>query len=184
MSNEVKFISENKILSTSSFNIVKRYFSLINSKNFVKEIILSKPIVTTIPVLDNKHILLVDQYRYGVKKNLLELPAGTMKNNEAPLACAKRELEEETGYKSDFWIKFNSFYSSPGLNNELVHCFEAKKLIKTKNKLDYDEILKPVIIEEGKIKDLIINGYIKDAKTIIGLMQYFFLNNNRKNDSL
>ena len=179
MTESVKLINQKKIFNGNSFDVVKRYFSLQNTNNVIKEIILSKSISTIIPVLDNKHIVLVDQYRYGIKKNLLELPAGTIRNNEVPLACAKRELEEETGYKANSWIKCNSFYSSPGLNNELVHCFTAKMLIETENKLDHDEILEPVIMEMEKIKSLIINGYIKDAKTIIGLLQYFLYENGK-----
>ena len=65
------------------------------------------------------------------------------------------------------------------MNNELVYCFTAKKLIETENKLDHDEILEPVIMEKEKIKGLIINGYIKDAKTIIGLLQYFLYENGK-----
>lgn len=181
MNELVKLINEKKIYDGSNINIVERKFSFQNNKCFLKEIILSNPISVILPILDNNHIILVDQYRFGAKDNLLELPAGTIRDNEDSLACAKREIEEETGYKSDKWVKYNSFYSSPGLNNELIHFFTASELIKTKMKLDNDEILKPVIMEKEKISGLIINGHIIDAKTIIGLLMYFIFIDQKYN---
>ena len=173
----VHLIKENELFNGDDFNIVEREYSLPHNKNIKKDVIISKAISSVVPVLDEKHIILVNQYRFGVKENLLELPAGTVNMNEDPLICAKREIEEETGYKAKHWIKYNAFFSSPGLNNELVHCFEANKLIKTDINLDYDEILTPEIIEKENINDLLVNGYIKDAKTIIGLL--FFLKKNK-----
>jgi ADP-ribose pyrophosphatase len=181
MSECVKLIKEKRLFDGNCFDIVERKFSLLNKSSITKEIIIAKPVSVILPVLDSKHIILVEQYRYGIKENLLELPAGTIKDTEAPLACAKREIEEETGYKANTWRKYSSFYSSPGLNNELVHLFAARELIKTEMKLDYDEILKPVIMDKDRISSLIIDGYIKDAKTLIGLLIYYNFKDQKKN---
>ena len=172
---KVNFLEKTEMFSSKEFKIVKKSYSF-SSKSICKTTIISRPISVIIPVIDDNKIVFVDQYRYGINANLLELPAGTNIDNESPLDCAKRELEEETGYRAEKWKNTGSFYSSPGLNNELIYCFLAKGLYKTNSKLDHDEILKIKFISINKLQKQLFDGKFKDAKTIAGLMRYLIKN--------
>ena len=172
MNKEVKLLEKTEMFRSKEFKVIKKSYSF-SSKSICKTTIISRPISVIVPVIDNNKIIFVDQYRYGINENLLELPAGTNIDNEKPLDCAKRELEEETGYRAKIWKNAGSFFSSPGLNNELIYCFFASGLYKTNSNLDHDEILKIKFISINKLEKKIFDGKFKDAKTIIGLMRYF-----------
>ena len=125
-----------------------------------------------LPVLPNGNILMVRQYRLAVDKFTLELPAGKLDGDEDYIVCAKRELEEEAGYKSDNIEFLCDIYTAAAFCSEIVRIFVAKDLVKSKQHFDEDE---EVIVEEWTIEDLkkeIYSGNIKDAKTISGLMTY------------
>ncbi|MCH8012528.1 MAG: NUDIX hydrolase [Candidatus Marinimicrobia bacterium] len=107
MNEPVKLLNEFKLFQGNQFNVVERDFSLPGIKNVKKEIIISKAIIVVVPVLDKNQIILINQYRFGAKTYLLELPAGTVKNDEELLDCANRELEEETGYTAAKFEKIN-----------------------------------------------------------------------------
>jgi len=170
MDGNIKYLNEYFLFKSKQLGIVERNFDLGGKNTITKEIIKSKEISVIVPILDENNIILVDQYRFGVKKNLLELPAGTIENEEKPIDCAKRELKEETGYIAQNLDRITSFYTSPGINTEHVHCYKATNLIKTESKLEYDEILSPMIINKNKILNMITNENIIDAKSIIGLL--------------
>ena len=126
-----------------------------------------------LPVLPNGNILMVRQYRLAVDKFTLEIPAGKLDvEGEDFLVCAKRELEEEAGYKSDNIEFLCDIYTAAAFCSEVVRIFVAKDLVKGTQHFDEDE---EVAVEEWTIEDLkkeIYNGNIKDAKTISGLMAY------------
>lgn len=145
---------------------------LPNKQYTQREIILHPGAVAIVPILPNNRIVLVRQYRKAVEKHLLEIPAGTLNKAETPLCCAKRELIEETGYKARFFKKIMNFYPSPGYCNEQIYIFKATGLIKVKNSQEPDEFIEIVILPLTKIKKMIRQGKIKDAKTLIAL-SYF-----------
>ena len=95
----------------------------------------------TLVVNDGK-VLLVEQYRPAANRDMLELPAGTIDGNETPLECAKRELEEETGYRADQWEAMGHLYPTPGYTNEAFYLFLANDLIKGEQRLDEGEDIK------------------------------------------
>ena len=126
-----------------------------------------------IPVTKEGKILMVRQWRNALDRYTLEIPAGKLDfSGESSQTCVMRELEEETGYRSDnvdFLIAINSW---PAFTNEKVDIFVAKDLIKTTQHLDEEESieLEEYTIEE--LKDMIFKGEIKDSKTVAGLLAY------------
>ena len=82
-----------------------------------------------VPVKEDGKIVMVKQFRYPFQKFLIELPAGKLDKNEDPMHCAIRELEEETGYKSENVIKLGSIYTTPGFCSEELHIYLAKNLV-------------------------------------------------------
>lgn len=122
-----------------------------------------------VPFSDRETVILLKQYRHSLGGYIWEIPAGTFDPDEAPLACARRELSEETGFKATRWEKLGEITPVPGYSDERVHIFLALGLSASRQKLDVDEMLDvhPVGIDQAL--EMISTGEIQDAKTIVGL---------------
>jgi ADP-ribose pyrophosphatase len=119
---------------------------------------------------DKNEILLISQYRNAVKKNLLEIPAGTMdKTEQSPIDCARRELAEETGFQAQTFIPLFEGYLVPGYCNEYMYFFLARNLSAYSLPPDEDEFIEIVPTSLVKAKELLKNGGIIDVKTVLGL---------------
>ena len=114
-------------------------------------------------------IILIKQYRHALGSFIWEIPAGTIDGCEAPLACARRELAEETGYQADSWLKLGEITQVPGYSDERIHIFLAASLQPGFQKLDSDELLDVCPYAVNHILKMIEKGEIQDAKTIIGI---------------
>ena len=123
-----------------------------------------------IPVFEDGTIALVRQYRHPAVKYLLEAPAGTLNDGEAPEEGAARELEEELGQVAGKLEKLSEFFVSPGFLEEKMWVYLATELKETKQQLEDDEIVEVVRIPFGQALSMITTGEIEDAKTIIGVM--------------
>ena len=126
--------------------------------------------VCCIPVLENGDICLIKQYRYAIKKYVIELPAGKLEIGETPIDCAKRELEEEIGFEAKKIRFLTMFYPAVGFVNEEMHLFLAEDLKKTNTNLDEDEFIELIPKTLDQAVEMIYSGEITDAKTIIGLV--------------
>jgi ADP-ribose diphosphatase len=116
-------------------------------------------------------VLLIRQYRHATGKELLEIPAGTLNRGEDPRDCAFRELEEETGYRAGKMIERAHFYTTPGFTTEFMHLYEASELVKTQTNFDEDEAIELDIVPDMQALQMIDNGRIEDAKSILGLLR-------------
>lgn len=124
-------------------------------------------------VVKDGRVLMVEQYRPAAGRNMLELPAGTIDLNESPLHCAQRELKEETGYTAEEWEEMGHIYPTPGYTNEILHLFFASGLSKGEQDLPADEgDIRVRWIPLEDVEEMIDNGTINDAKTIISLFKY------------
>lgn len=117
---------------------------------------------------DKKRILLVRQYRLPAEKRLWELPAGKVDDGEKPLEAAKRELVEETGYRAKKWSKLASFWVSPGYVQERMTIFLAQDLVQGQATPMDDEQIETRWFKRKEVSEMIREGKIEDAKTIIG----------------
>jgi ADP-ribose pyrophosphatase len=115
-------------------------------------------------------VALVRQYRHPAVRYLLEIPAGTLEKGERPDEGAARELEEELGVVAGSLIKLTEFFVSPGFCEEKMWLYLATELTETQQGLDEDEFLEVVRIPFSRALEMITDGEIEDAKTIIGLM--------------
>lgn len=119
-----------------------------------------------VPFFNNDTLLLVKQYRYAVKQYIWEFPAGTLEPDEEPLACAYRELTEETGFTAknmDYW---DYILPLPSYSNEIIHVFKAYNLAPACQKLDADEILSVHKIKVAEALAMAKTGAITDGKTL------------------
>lgn len=127
-------------------------------------------IATILPITAAGEVVFVRQYRHGIGKILLELPAGTFETGEEPLAVAKRELAEETGYVADEWAAIATFYNSPVKQNNRIHLFKAQPAQLTQTQqLDATEEIEVVLKPIEQIPALIASGEICVAGTITAL---------------
>lgn len=115
-------------------------------------------------------VLLLKQYRYAVADTLWEIPAGRLEPNEAPLACAHRELKEETGCTAARMELLTSMWTTPGFTNEKIHIFMASELTRGSANRESDEFIEVVPTPLTSALRMIEAGEITDAKTIIGLL--------------
>jgi ADP-ribose pyrophosphatase len=115
-------------------------------------------------------VTFVRQLREPARKYLLELPAGTREQDEAPLATAKRELVEEAGLRGGEWRLGARFYSTPGFCDEVVHVYVAEGVEQTERAPQEDEQIELVRVPVGELEALL--PQIEDAKTLTGLFLY------------
>lgn len=126
-----------------------------------------------IPVLEDGRILLVRQYRNALDRETIEIPAGGLNGNDEPtIIAAARELEEETGYKSENLELLISVVTAVAFCNEVIDIYVAKDLKKTAQNLDEDEFIEVEAYRVEEIEDMIYKGKIQDSKTIAAIMAY------------
>jgi len=173
---EEKTLKSEEIFSGKVISLHLQDVELPNGKHSKREIIKHPGAVAILAITDDEKIVMVEQYRKALERSIVEIPAGKLEKGEEPALCARRELEEETGYECTNLEWLTSFYTSPGFADEIVHVYLATGLTKKENAapLDEDEF---VNLEELTIEDSL--QYIKeqkiyDAKTIFAV-QYLQL---------
>jgi ADP-ribose pyrophosphatase len=123
---------------------------------------------------DREHTLLVRQWRVALERDILEVPAGKLDVvGEPPAGAARRELEEETGFRAGRLVKLGEFYNSPGFCDELSHLYCALELEPIDGPhaaTDEEAAMTLERVALSDVDDLIASGEIVDAKTIIGLL--------------
>jgi ADP-ribose diphosphatase len=135
-----------------------------------REIVEHPGAVAIVAVDREERVTLVRQLREPARKELLELPAGTLEEGEEPLATAKRELEEETGLTGGSWRELAAFYTTPGFCRERMHLFVAEGLDAGQAHQEADESIELVRVPVAELRDRVRE--LEDAKTIAGLLLY------------
>lgn len=140
---------------------------LQNDKYAKREIVDHKGAVAVIALTDEGNIVLVKQYRKALERTIIEIPAGGIEAGESLEETAKRELEEETAYRADKWSYLQSFATSPGFANEIIHIYLAEELVKVEHPRvgDEDEFIEVVEVTAEQAEQLIQTQQIFDAKT-------------------
>ena len=152
--------------------LVKDRFVLkIAPKKIVtRELVIHPGAVVIVPFSDKQHILLLRQFRYAAQGDLWEIPAGTLEPGERTLDCAKRELEEETGFKARKWKFLTRFFPAPGISNEIMTLYQADQLVQGTKNLDHDEWIEHKTVSLKMALQMIKKGAIRDGKTIAGIL--------------
>jgi ADP-ribose pyrophosphatase len=162
---ESKTVYKGRIINLRLDSVV-----LENGSTALREVVEHPGAVGIVALKGNGDIVMVKQYRKAADQVLLELPAGKLEPGEDPADCAARELAEETGYIAGDLRYLVSFYTSPGFSNEVMHMFLATGLREGENDPDDDEMVKTVEISPDRAMDMILEGEIKDGKTIAGIL--------------
>jgi ADP-ribose pyrophosphatase len=122
------------------------------------------------PAGADPQVLLLKQYRYAANGYLHEIPAGRLDSGEQPEACARRELLEETGCTAERMLPLTAVYTTPGFTDERIHLFMAVGLTRGEARHEADEFIELVTLPLRQALDMVREGEIQDAKTILGLL--------------
>jgi ADP-ribose pyrophosphatase len=122
------------------------------------------------PTAEDPQLLLIRQYRYAAGGFMYEIPAGRLDTGEAPAACARRELEEETGWTADRIEHVFTFYTTPGFTDEVIHIFRARLISRGEARREADEFMELVPVSMSTALEMIHRGEIMDGKTIVALL--------------
>lgn len=151
------------------FDFYAETITLPNGVSLDMEIIRHPGAAAIVPVMDDGSVLLLKQYRHAVGGFIWEIPAGTLDPGEDPRQCAERELIEETGYAARHFKRLVEITPLPAYSDERIHIFLATGLTQAAQNLDPDELLVVHQVELGLAMEMIADGEIQDAKTIVGL---------------
>jgi ADP-ribose pyrophosphatase len=168
-SQTAEFIDSKKVFSGRVFDVTVDTIRE-GDRTYIREVVHHPGSAVILPVLDDGTIALVKQYRHPAVKYLLELPAGTLNDRERPEVGAARELEEELGLVAGKLEKLSEFFVSPGFCEEKMWLYLATDLKQTEQRLEEDEVIEIVRLPIDRALQMISEGEIEDAKTIIGLL--------------
>jgi len=133
------------------------------------------PVVTILPITSGK-IVLVKQYRYPIRSDSLEIPAGHLWPNEKPEKCAKRELKEETGYTAGKIEKILEYHPSTEYADLVYHIFIAEDLKEGKSNREKYELIDVELLDVDSVIEKIMEGSITDGRTITSVFLAKYLN--------
>ncbi len=168
---------EEKTLGTQTFfegriiKVCRDDVELENGNTATREVVHHPGGVCVIPVTEDGCVLMVKQYRYPMKKALLELPAGKLEYGESHYDCGLRELREEVGMTASKYEYLGAIYPTPAYVTEKIHLYLAQDLKQDTQKLDADEFLDVIKMPLEQAVRLVLSGEICDSKTQIGILK-------------
>ncbi len=159
------------VLSKGGFLEVRRdHVRLPDGSQATREYVVHPGAVAIVPLLDDGRLVLERQFRYPVGRVLLEFPAGKIDPGENTLACARRELLEETGYHAREWARAGVVHNAAAYSTEGIEIWFARGLSAGTQRLDVGEFLELCLLSEAELEQCAASGELSDVKTLIGLL--------------
>jgi ADP-ribose pyrophosphatase len=152
----------------SFLKVTRDRISLPDGAQTHREFIRHPGAVVILPVFDDGSVLLERQFRYPLDQVFIEYPAGKIDPGEDPLACAKRELQEETGYTASDWQFVCTIHNAIAYSDEHLDLYLARGLIEGEAQLDAGEFLETFRATVPEMLEMVRSGKVTDVKTVIG----------------
>ena len=162
-------VSSQTLLSGGFLEVRRDTVRLPDGRAATREFVQHPGAVAVIPMLDDGRLVLVRQHRYPVGKVLLEWPAGKLDPTESTLACAQRELQEETGYTATEWAYAGEVHNAAAYSTESIWLWFARGLRSGPTRLDDGEFVETVALSLPELLALDTQGALADVKTLVGL---------------
>lgn len=163
-------VSEDVAWKGRIFNVDRLGVRLPDGRDAVRDVVRHPGAVAIVALTDDGRICLVRQYRTALGRVTVEIPAGKLDPGEDPLACAERELLEETGMRADKIAFLTTIATSCGFADELIHIYMATGLTFAGSDPDADEFINVDLADLSEFVDAVLDGKIEDAKTVVGAL--------------
>jgi ADP-ribose pyrophosphatase len=176
---EEKKLKSKKVYECFFMELYEDEVLLPNDKTSSRIYIKHNGASAVLPITRDGDLILIKQFRYPVNETLIEVPAGKKDTpDEDGLECAKRELEEETGYTSSNFKKVQDFHTCVGYSSEVIELFIAYDCVMSENPLeaDDDEFVETIYVSKNEVTRLIQEGKITDSKTLALILYYLQFN--------
>ncbi|MGP8260838.1 MAG: NUDIX hydrolase [Acidobacteriaceae bacterium] len=172
-----KLLSSKLAFQGRVFNVFTDTLIEPGGHRHIKDVVRHNGSVVMLAVDERKNpadpdVILERQYRHAAGQYLIELPAGSRNPGEAPLAAAKRELIEETGFRARRWTMLIRYFASPGFLGEWMQIYLARDLREGAARPELDEQIEVLRVPLSQAMKMIAEGKIHDGKTLIGLSLY------------
>ena len=171
MSFNEKTLNTNMIFEGKIITVHIDDIGLPDGSKAFREVVEHSGGVCVVPLTDDGEIMMVRQYRYPFKKQLLEVPAGKLEKGEDPLEAGKRGLEEECGVIAQKVVSLGTIYPTVAYCSEIIYMYAAVGLTKTQQHLDEGEFLGIEKVKFEDAVDMIMKGEICDAKTVAAILK-------------
>lgn len=173
MSNEIKRNGRELIHKGAIIDVYTDHMEFPNGHRADWDFIHHDGAAAVVPVLPDGRILMVKQFRNALDRETLEIPAGKLDAADEPgMECARRELEEETGYRSDDLDWLITLRTTVAFCDEKIEIYAARNLKASKQNLDEDEFVDVKAYTLEELKEKIYSGAIQDSKTVAALLAY------------
>ena len=159
-------LKEKSIYKGSFLEMVNVEVKLPDGNNTSRDVVKHPGATAIIAFLNEEDIILVEQFRLPLNRVMLEIPAGKLNKNEKLIECARRELQEETGYIAKNLEYLGCIATAPGFCDEIIYLYKATDLILGNKHEDDDEFTNVKVMNINKVKEMIKKGEIIDGKTI------------------
>jgi ADP-ribose pyrophosphatase len=166
MGKQLKVVSSEVLCKGPKFYVLREKLDTGSGKTKDRDTVVHPGAAVFAPLTGDGNLMLARQYRYSVKREILEFPAGSLDANEDGLTCAKREIQEEMGVEASEWISLGTLLPAPGISNEVLHCYLARGLKPKKLEGDEEEQIEVVQMSVSQVEDAIKSGEIQDGKTL------------------
>lgn len=171
MEHTEKTLSVQEIFSGHVVRLTLDKVELENGRSAMREVVHHRGGACIAALTEKDELYLVRQYRYALGQELWELPAGKLEEGEDPFEAAKRELEEECGLNADQYIDLHPFYPTVGYCSEVIYTWLARGLHPVPMHLDEDEFLTPTKMPLEEVCRMVLNGEIRDGKTVAAVLK-------------
>ncbi len=163
-------LQREQVLKGHFLQVVRDTVRLPGGQEATREYVQHPGAVMVIALLDNGHVVLERQYRHPVQRVMIELPAGKLDAGEGSLACARRELLEETGYRADEWAFAGRLAPTIGYADEIIDIWFARGLTAGERQLDAGECLDVFTAPVDDLLSWCFQGEVVDGKTLVGAL--------------
>jgi ADP-ribose pyrophosphatase len=167
---EEKTVRSRSVYSGRVIGVRVDEVTLPDGRPAAREVVEHPGAVAIVALTPDNKLLMVRQWRHPAGRELVEIPAGSLKAGEDPAECALRELEEETGYRAERVEPLVGFYSAPGFCAEFLYVFVARGLSKSETNLDEDEFVQVEPVPWEDALRMCQDGRVQDAKTLVAIL--------------